>query len=329
MLDTYPIPAHWLEKIYPHVDGEQLSRQYKNHLSDFKSWEAKEHAQEWLVFPENVGEYLSIDETSVSNGELYTIVTNKAAKGRKGAIVAIVSGTESAKVIEALERIPEEILCKVKEVKLDMADSMRKIVRRCFPNAIRVIDRFHVQKLAYDAMQEIRIAHRWDAINEETEAMEQAKLANQKYIPQILENGDSKKQLLARSRYLLFKSADKWTDKQKQRAKLLFELYPDIKKAYSLTHSLRLIFSLNTVKDAARLSLARWYNQVADSEFKAFNTIAATVYEHYEEILNFFINRSTNASAESFNAKIKAFRANLRGVIDVDFFLFRLTKIYA
>jgi len=298
-------------------------------LSDFKNWEAKEHAQEWLVFPENVGEYLSIDETSVSNGELYTIVTNKAAKGRKGAIVAIVSGTESAKVIEALERIPEEILCKVKEVKLDMADSMRKIVRRCFPNAIRVIDRFHVQKLAYDAMQEIRIAHRWDAINEETEAMEQAKLANQKYIPQILENGDSKKQLLARSRYLLFKSADKWTDKQKQRAKLLFELYPDIKKAYSLTHSLRLIFSLNTVKDAARLSLARWYNQVADSEFKAFNTIAATVYEHYEEILNFFINRSTNASAESFNAKIKAFRANLRGVIDVDFFLFRLTKIYA
>ena len=54
-----------------------------------------------------------------------------------------------------------------------------------------------------------------------------------------------------------------------------------------------------------------------------------TVYEHYEEILNFFIDRSTNASAESFNAKIKAFRATLRGVVDIDFFLFRLTKIYA
>ena len=90
-----------------------------------------------------------------------------------------------------------------------------------------------------------------------------------------------------------------------------------------------MIFSKNSVKNAARLNLARWYNQVADSEFKSFNTIAATVYEHYEEILNFFINRSTNASAESFNAKIKAFRANLRGVVDVDFFLFRLSKIYA
>jgi transposase len=186
-----------------------------------------------------------------------------------------------------------------------------------------------VQKLAHDALQEMRIAHRWDAINQETEGKEQAKLANEKYIPELLENGDSHKQLLARSRYLLFKSADKWTEKQKQRARLLFELYPDIRKGYFLTHSLRMIFSKNTIKDAARLSLARWYNQVAESEFKSFNTIAATVYEHYDEILNFFINRSTNASAESFNAKIKAFRTSLRGITDIKFFLFRLSNIYA
>jgi len=315
--------------IYGHIDGEQLGRQYKEHLSDFNDWNAKSHAQDWLVYPENVGEHLSIDETSVSRGELYTIVTNKAAHGGKGTIVAIVSGTVSDEIIEALERIPENIRAKVKEVTLDMSDSMRRIVGSCFPKAIRVIDRFHVQKLAYDALQEMRIAHRWDAINEETDALEEAKLSGNKYIPEILENGDSKKQLLARCRYLLFKSAEKWTERQKQRAKILFKLYPDIKKAYGLAHSLRMIFSKNSIKDAARLSLARWYNQVAESEFKSFNTIAATVYEHYDEILNFFINRSTNASAESFNAKIKEFRANLRGVVDVDFFLYRLTKIYA
>jgi len=315
--------------IYGHIDGEQLGRQYKEHLSDFNEWEAKPHAQEWLVFPENIGEYLSIDETSVSCGELYTIVTNKSAHGGKGTIVAIVSDTESSVVIEALERIPGELRAKVKEITLDMSNSMRKIVRVCFPQASRVIDRFHVQKLAYDAIQEMRIAHRWDAINDETNAMEEAKLSGRKYLPKVFKNGDSKKQLLARSRYLLFKSADKWTEKQKLRAKILFELYPDIKKAYGLAHSLRMIFSKNSIKDAARLSLARWYNDVADSEFKSFNTIAATIYEHYEEILNFFINRSTNASAESFNAKIKEFRANLRGVIDINFFLYRLTKIYA
>jgi transposase len=327
LLDTYPIPAQSLEKHY-HVNGTQLERHYKDHLSDFKSWEADAHAKEWLVFPDNIGSKLSIDETSLSNGELYTIVTNKAAKGRKGALVAIVEGTSSEQVIEVLEKIPEEQRNQVQEVTLDMADSMRKIIRRCFPKASLVIDRFHVQKLAYDALQEMRIEHRWDAINEETDAMEEAKLSNKKYVPQTLENGDTKKQMLARSRYLLFKSQEKWTEKQKHRAKLLFELYPDIKKGYSLTHSLRLIFSKNSIKDAARLSLAKWYNQVAESEFKSFNTIAATVYEHYEEILNFFINRSTNASAESFNAKIKAFRTSLRGVTDVKFFLFRVTKIW-
>ncbi|HON02072.1 MAG TPA: transposase [Paludibacteraceae bacterium] len=73
----------------------------------------------------------------------------------------------------------------------------------------------------------------------------------------------------------------------------------------------------------------KYLSNVAESQFKSFNTIAATVYEHHEEVLNFFINRSTNASAESFNAKIKSFRASLRGVIDIKFFLFRLTNIYA
>jgi transposase len=327
-LDTYPIESCSLEKFY-HIEGEQLGRHYKEHLSDYRGWQAKEHAQEWLVFPGNMGEKLSIDETALSNGELYTIVTNKAAKGGKGAVVAIVSGTESEKVIAAIERIDEELCLQVGEVTLDMSESMRKIVCRCFPRAHRVIDRFHVQKLALDALQQMRIEHRWDAINEETEAREQAKLAGKKYEAELLENGDSLKQLLARSRYLLFKSPEKWSESQKVRAKILFRLFPGIKQAYGLTHSLRMIYSKNTHRDTARLSLAKWYNNVAESEFKSFNTIAATVYEHYEEILNFFINRSTNASAESFNAKIKSFRASLRGVVDLNFFLFRLTKIYA
>lgn len=126
----------------------------------------------------------------------------------------------------------------------------------------------------------------------------------------------------------LFKSADKWTERQKERAKILFEEYPDIKMAYGLSHSLRMIFSKNTIKDAARLSMARWYDKVDDSRMKQFNVIAATFYEHYDEILNFYNNRASNAAAESFNAKIKLFRANLHGVVDKKFFLFRIAKLY-
>jgi transposase len=327
-LDTYPISSNSLEKFY-YINGDYFGQQYKEHLSDFKTWEQKPHAKDWVLFPEIVGSRLSIDETALTNGELYTIVTNKAAKGKKGSLVAIIEGTGAEKVINILDGIPEQIRDSVEEVTLDMANSMRKIVRSCFPKANRVIDRFHVQKLAYDALQEIRIAHRWDAINEETNAIENAKTDDIKYIPKVLSNGDTKKQLLARSRYLLFKSGDKWTDKQKKRAAILFELYPDIKQAYSLTHSLRMIFSNNKDKGVAYTKMAKWFNEVTDSGFKSFNTISATFYSHYPEILNFFDNRSTNASAESFNAKIKAFRATQRGVVDIDFFIYRVTKIYA
>ena len=282
-----------------------------------------------MLFPDNIGNQLSIDETSLSNGELYTILSNKAAKGRKGTIVAMIEGTGSDKIIEAIKQIPENIRETVDEVTLDMAGSMSLVITKCFPKATKVIDRFHVQKLAYDALQEMRIAHRWDAINEETNAIENAKSNNIKYIPEVFENGDTLKQLLARSRYLLFKSQEKWTEKQKRRAKILFEKYPDIKKAYKLTHSLRMIFSHTTSKGVAYTKLAHWFNDITESGFKSFNTISATIHSHYPEILNFFNNRSTNASAESFNAKLKAFRTTQRGVTDITFFLFRLAKIYA
>lgn len=90
-----------------------------------------------------------------------------------------------------------------------------------------------------------------------------------------------------------------------------------------------MIFNKRSIKEGAKTNLARWYNDVEESGFDSFNTIAATLYDRSDEILNFYVNRSSNAAAESFNAKIKQFRAQLRGVVDIPFFLFRLMKIYA
>ena len=327
-MDTYPISSNSLEKFF-HINGDLLGQQYKEHLSDYDTWEQKGHAHEWILFPENMGPRLSLDETSLSNGELYTVLTNKDAKGRKGAIVAMVEGTTSEKVIWVLNKLPKKSRDRVCEITLDMASSMNLIAKRCFINAEQVIDRFYVQKLAFDALQEIRIAHRWEAINEETNDIENAKADKVEYVPEVLKNGDTKKQLLFRSRYLLFKSPDKWSESQKKRARILFKLYPDIKEAFSLVHSLRCIYNQKHPKNVAIAKLALWFNRVTDSGFKSFNSISATVYSHYDKILNYFNNRSTNASAESFNAKIKAFRATQRGVRDINFFLYRLTKIYA
>jgi transposase len=296
---------------------------------------------------------VSIDETSLSNGELYTIVSNKDAHGQKGSLIAIVKGTKVEDVIAALNRIHFYLREKVKEITMDFSDSMHVIATTCFPNATITLDRFHMQQLCTNAMQQIRVKERRVALKADAEAREQhrfrnkrnvskrkkgdkdphgrkPKRANEAYVPERLSNGDTRCELLSRSRYLLMVSQDKWTESQKARGKLLFELYPDIKKAYSLVHSLREIFNCKThTKESARESLGRWYNKVTEFDNAYFNVACATIYEREDEILNFFTNRATNASAESFNSKIKAFRAQLRGVVDIPFFLYRLVTIFA
>lgn len=187
------------------MDGKRLEQQYIAFLSDYFEWNQKEHAADWLLFPENIGPYLSIDETSLSQGELYTIVTNKQAKGRKGALVAILKGIDADQIIDRLKTIKESKRFTVREITLDMSPTMVKIAKKSFPKATIVTDRFHVQQLAYDAVQEMRIAYRWEAIELENKEIELAKSTKQKYIPDMLENGDTLKQLLARSRYILFR----------------------------------------------------------------------------------------------------------------------------
>ncbi|WP_449415940.1 ISAon1 family transposase, partial [Pedobacter metabolipauper] len=173
------------------VKAKNLLRQYRDCLSDFKGWAQKAHSKKWLLFPQNLGEQLSIDETSLSHGELYTILTNKAAKGKKGAIVAIVAGTKAETVISVLHRIPERARKKVTDVTLDMAGNMELICKRCFPQATRVTDRFHVQKLATEALQEMRIKHRWESMDIENEALEHSKKTGIPFQPEVLHNGDT------------------------------------------------------------------------------------------------------------------------------------------
>lgn len=95
-----------------------------------------------------MGRRLSIDEVALSQGELYTVVTNKKSKGKAGSIVAIINGTKAGTAIEFLKQIPLAKRREVKEITLDMAPNMKLIAKTCFTRATQVIDRFHVQKLA-------------------------------------------------------------------------------------------------------------------------------------------------------------------------------------
>lgn len=310
------------------LNPSSFQKQYREYLSDFREWE-KGLITDALVYPGNFGPRMSIDETSLQNGELYTIVTNKDAKGKKGVLAALIKGTKASVVIKALMMVPVEIRMKVGEITLDLANNMDWICRECFPNATLTADRFHFQKVVTEGVQEIRIKLRRKAIDEENTQIMQCREKKVEYRPNIYDNGDTKKQLLARGRYLLFKGSGSWTVSQAERAKILFGEFPEIKKAYDLTMYFRSIFERIDPREKGKTRLEKWYERVERSSISELTSAANTIRANEGKILNYFLTRSTNASAESFNAKLKGFRSLLRGVGDINFFLFRVEKLFA
>jgi transposase len=235
---------------------------------------------------------------------------------------------------------------------MHFSEGMHQIVLQCFPYADITLDRFHMQQLVSDAMQELRLKHKKEAQKAQNEQRKEFKAIRKKcfklrkkdkkskrgrkpfrknkaFIPERLSNGDTVPELLGRCRYSLMVPGDKWTSTQKERMKLVFERYPDLEEAYSIVHSIRIIFSNpRATWISGYESIQKWYEKVRAFGNDAFITAADTIHDREDEVLNYFLNRATNASAESLNSKIKQFRAQLRGVIDVDFFLYRLSMIY-
>ena len=357
-MDSCPVTARSLGRTYC-VDGDNIERNYKNHLSDFRTWSELEHAEDWNLLVDNMGSHLSIDETSIDH-VVYVFLTNKDGHGKKRTLIAYVKGLKVNDIVAVLMQIPEKQRNAVVEVTMDYSDIMNAVDRKVFPNARITIDCFHTMQIAGDAIEEIRMQSKREAVKEEKK--EKAKFkkrllrnakkrqkyaekhpktykgkkrgrkpvrANAKYVPSTLSNGDTPIDLLRKCRNMLLQSWEKWTDSQKERANVLFGKYPKIKEAYCLLCSLRSIFRDRTLDvKTAKPKLHEWYDKVATSTLREMKAARDTIKLKEDQALNYFIERSTNASAESFNSKVKNFRAQLHGVLDVKFFMYRLCCIF-
>ena len=323
------------------LNGQTLRKQYKERISGYRTWGQLGHAEEYMLFPDNFGADLSLDETCLSNGEVYTILTNKAAHGGKGALAAMIRGVASDTVVAVLRRVPYEIRQKVRTVTTDLSSAMMMTARAAFPKAMLVNDRFHVQRLVSEAIDQMRIGLRWEILAEENKAI-RAHRARRKaartraekdlvgeWEPERMENGETRPQIMARSRHIILTHKSKWNAQQQERAGILFRMFPRLEQAYNIYLELVDIFNKKSLPSEARLNLARWYNKVEDFGDEGFNKVIETFENHSHTIINYFVDRLTNASAESFNAKIKAFRSQFRGVGDIKFFMYRLATLYS
>lgn len=341
------------------MDGDNLERSYKYFLSDFCTWDQRKHADDWVLLPDNIGEHLCIDETSLQD-DLFTILSNKAGHGRQGTIIAMVRGTKAVDIVKILKQIPEADRLKVKEVTLDMSESMHSIVEQTFPSALITLDCFHIIKRCLEAVEELRLRFKRlaQAKLKKLERQFRARLKrnayqrkwrrkkhpknytgkrrgpkplrlNAKFHPPKLDNGDTELELLTRSKYALTQTYDKWSTRMKERMKLLFALYPKLKEAYDLVHKLRSIFKSKKLdRNGAGIKLHEWYRLATNCTLREVKSAREAIKDREEYVLNYFINRATNAAAESLNSKLKGFRAQVRGVSDLPFFMYRVCQIF-
>lgn len=305
------------------VNGKHFADLYRNKLSGYAEWCEQELSSGFYFNAANIGAYMSLDETCLSNGEVWTFLTNKDGKGGKGTLAAAIPGTKSDEIISILVgAMGKALRRRVKEVTCDLSPSMMLIAEEVFYNAYVVNDRFHVQQIYNEAVDEIRIDIRRQLIAEEN--------ARDRSTPAITySNGETMRQILARSKQTLMMAHNKWTDIQRHRVNILFKYHPILKEAYELAMELRRIFNKKTTPTKAMKQMNKWYEKVRQLGNANFRSVIKTFKNHAPTILNYFRRRSTNASAEAFNSKVKIFRAQMRGVRDRDFFLFRLVKLYA
>ncbi|MFB2878820.1 ISL3 family transposase [Floridanema aerugineum] len=75
----------------------------------------------------------------------------------KSSLLEVIDSHKSEEIIEVLKQQPQAIRENVKEVSVDMWGGFPKVIKEVFPNALIVIDRFHVMKLVNKALNKIRL----------------------------------------------------------------------------------------------------------------------------------------------------------------------------
>lgn len=187
------------------VNGKYFAELYRNKLSGYAEWCEDELCCGFCFNAADIRPYMSLDETCLSNGEVWTFLTNKDGHGGRGTLAAAIPGIKSDETIPVLVGAMEKsVRCRVKEVTCNLSPSMMLIASEVFYNAHVVNDRFHVQQVYNEAVDGIRIDICRQLIAEENNR-------NRSIPPVTYSNGETMRQILARSKHTLMTAQNKCT----------------------------------------------------------------------------------------------------------------------
>jgi len=275
-----------------------------------------------VLKPDNFGTEMSIDEKMLDD-DFFTVMTNRDT-GKIALLAQTIRVDELVRLIDKIpqvQNIPKNITC-------DLSFTYEKFCQQVFPQATQIADKFHIIRASLEALQAVRIRFKQSYLSSLPKDKKERKEVEEK---SRLINGETPCEMLSRSRYLLFKRPEEWTITQQNRANILFENYPEIKKAYYNTLSFRKLLDKENVHRLHDMS-KRWYEwvfQVEQDNVSEMVSFAASVERHEEKIKNYLRTRKTNAAAENMNSKLQRFITANYGIRDIDFFLFRIAKYFS
>ena len=265
---------------------------------------------------------MAIDEKHI-NGIFYTILSNNYT-GK----IALMAATHAKKELDQIMNHFGLKRFEVKTLTRDLSPTYEWLGREHFMNAFHVADKFHILRYCFDALHDIRIFYRQQLLT--NKRLQQQKNPDIKPKEEVLENGDTRAELLARSIYLLYKQREQWSESQAKRATILFKHYPDIEKAYNLTLMFRKWYAKTNVGEqpiVIREQLEQWYTLVEQSMIPELLNFKALVKRHQGVICNYFINGQTNAKAEALNRNIQSITTNTVNTRNMDFAHFRFSLL--
>ena len=186
----------------------------------------------------------------------------------QGSLLEVIDSHKSDEIIEVLKSQPQSMRENLKEVSVDMWGGFQKVIREVFPNALIVIDRFHVMKLVNKALNKVRL---------------------------LLDLKGWK------NRCLLLKNAEDLTESEKGDLQEILNQFPCLSIANELKEELRDIYETSTTGKMGLRRLKKWLVYARC----IFGQTAETLERHIQEICHYFVNRTTSGVMEGINNKIK------------------------
>jgi transposase len=226
--------------------------------------------------------FLGIDEHSFKHQELVHMVTE--VKERQ--VLSILKDDRIATLKDFLTKIPRD---KVKEVCIDMKESLRKVVETVFPEAKVVADHFHV-------------------IADSNRRMDEARRIEQDIY-------QKKKVRIPKKIFLV--GGEKLSEEMRRKLNVILERYPSLKGFYWAKEKIRELYRQEAREEAARVpdNLILNLKCADDGELIRWGN---TLKHWREPILNYFDGRTTNGFTEGCNTKIKMLKRVSYGLRNVE-----------